>query len=62
MSMNAVEALNCYHGLVRECYIEQKENDRAGIIKNLSKRLFRGDVAHRLRLRLLEKKTEPLTI
>ena len=25
MSMNAVEALNCYHGLVRECYIEQKE-------------------------------------
>ena len=56
MSMNAVEALNCYHGLVRECYIEQKENDRAGIIKNLSKRLFRGDFAHRLRLRLLEKK------
>ena len=33
MSMNAVEALNCYHGLVRECYIEQKENDRTGIIK-----------------------------
>ena len=25
MSMNAVEALNCYHGLVRECYIDQKE-------------------------------------
>ena len=49
MSMNAVEALNCYHGLVRECCIEQKENEPSGIIKNLSKRLFRGVVAHRLR-------------
>ena len=42
-------ALNCYHGFVRECYIEQKENDPEGIIKNLSKRPFWGDVAHRLR-------------
>ena len=30
MCMNAVEALNCYPGLVRESHIEQKENDRAG--------------------------------
>ena len=29
----------CYagYGLVRECYIEQKENDRKDVIENLSK-------------------------